>query len=122
MRRRHFLDERLDGGPKALRVVAILVAGTLIAGVAAWLAGVDPDDGAHDRAPVALHPANPLLAELIRCNGLGQAALVDVGCRAVWAENRRRFFASGNRSQPGVNQTHSAPASATPGTSSEPPR
>jgi hypothetical protein len=33
-----------------------------------------------------------LRAELLRCQHLGQAALNDTACAAVWAENRRRFF------------------------------
>lgn len=115
MRRRIITQEELDR-PKVRRVVALLVAGTIVAGVAAWLAGVEVrDEGLIERstvsAPVAL---DPLRAELLRCNGIGQAALADAGCRAAWAENRRRFFGSANRQPPSVNETSALPLAAEP--------
>jgi len=36
--------------------------------------------------------ANPLAAELARCQSIGIAARNDAACAAAWAENRRRFF------------------------------
>jgi conjugative transfer region protein TrbK len=36
--------------------------------------------------------ADPLAAELARCQSIGIAAQNDVACAAAWAENRRRFF------------------------------
>ena len=36
--------------------------------------------------------ADPLLAELRRCQALGVAGAGDRACLAAWAENRRRFF------------------------------
>jgi conjugative transfer region protein TrbK len=105
MRRRITTQEELDR-PKVRRVVAILVAGTIIAGVAAWLAGTEVlDEGEVERSTAADPvPTDPLRAELFRCNGIGQAALDDAGCRAVWAENRRRFFGAPNRQPPSVNE------------------
>jgi conjugative transfer region protein TrbK len=44
---------------------------------------------------IAVRPAasvDPLAAELARCQSLGMAAQNDASCKAVWAENRRRFF------------------------------
>ena len=48
------------------------------------------------KRPVAqpTHFATDLQAELQRCQLLGKAALDDVACTKVWAENRRRFFGS----------------------------
>ncbi len=43
----------------------------------------------------AVRPAasvDPLAAELARCQALGMAAQNNARCKAVWAENRRRFF------------------------------
>lgn len=40
----------------------------------------------------AARPADPLAAELARCQALGMAAQSDAACTAAWAENRRRFF------------------------------
>ncbi len=115
MRRRITTREELDR-PKARRVIVILIAGTITAGVAAWLAGVDVrDEMSERRAAAATSPVDPLRAELIRCNGLGQAALDDPVCRNAWAENRRRFFGAANRQPPSVNESRAAPL-ATPAT------
>ena len=38
--------------------------------------------------------SDPLARELTRCRGIGLAAADDLGCKAAWAENRRRFFGS----------------------------
>ena len=112
MRRRITTQEELDR-PKVRRVIVILIAGTITAGVAAWLAGVDVrDETGARRVPVATSPADPLRAELLRCNGLGQAALNDPGCRSAWAENRLRFFGAANRQPPSVNETRAAPLAA----------
>jgi conjugative transfer region protein TrbK len=37
--------------------------------------------------------SDPLAPELARCQAIGMAAKDDAACAAVWAENRRRFFA-----------------------------
>jgi conjugative transfer region protein TrbK len=108
MRRRIITEEELDR-PKVKRVIVILVAGTLIAGVAAWLAGVDVRDELRERdTSAATRAVDPLRTELLRCNGLGQAALDDALCRDAWAENRRRFFGSPDREAPRVNETQAA--------------
>lgn len=36
----------------------------------------------------------PLARELTRCRAIGLAAADDLGCKAAWVENRRRFFGS----------------------------
>ena len=41
--------------------------------------------------------ADPLRAELIRCQAIGQAGASDGACLRAWAENRRRFLAPGAR-------------------------
>lgn len=40
---------------------------------------------------------DPLRAELIRCQSIGQAGASDGACLHAWAENRRRFLAPGAR-------------------------
>jgi conjugative transfer region protein TrbK len=52
------------------------------------------DDAERTPPPAPSTPGDPLTRELVRCQGLGMAAEDDVGCKAAWAENRRRFFAS----------------------------
>ena len=39
--------------------------------------------------------ADPLRAELARCQILGEAGAHDPGCLHAWAENRRRFLGGG---------------------------
>ncbi len=39
-------------------------------------------------------PSDALGRELARCQTIGMAAEEDAACKAAWAENRRRFFAS----------------------------
>lgn len=91
MRRRITRTEDLDR-PKVRRVVAILVIGTIVSGVAAWLAAEDFGDERQRARPAIERPSDPLRAELDRCNVIGSAALDDATCRRVWAESRRRFF------------------------------
>ncbi|OYY72056.1 putative entry exclusion protein TrbK-alt [Sphingomonas sp. 28-63-12] len=48
-------------------------------------------------APIAEAPADPLIAEMRRCQGIGEAGASDPACLRAWAENRRRFLAPGAR-------------------------
>lgn len=47
-------------------------------------------------APVSSTPAvvdvDPIRAELIRCQSLGEVGAHDPGCLRAWAESRRRFL------------------------------
>jgi conjugative transfer region protein TrbK len=52
-------------------------------------------------APRSATTVDPLAADLARCQALGIAALDDASCKAIWAENRRRFFTY----QPGDGET-----------------
>jgi conjugative transfer region protein TrbK len=47
--------------------------------------------------PSAEREVDPLRAELVRCQELGEAGPRDHDCLKVWAENRRRFLAPGAR-------------------------
>jgi len=80
---------------KALRRALVLGAlGAALIAAAVLMAGKKDEDGLRVRSSsVAPAPAvDTLAAEFARCNGLGTAAADDAGCRAAWAENRRRFF------------------------------
>ncbi len=48
-------------------------------------------------APIAQASADPLIAEMRRCQGIGEAGASDLACLRAWAENRRRFLAPGAR-------------------------
>ena len=41
--------------------------------------------------------SDPLVAEMRRCQLLGEPGAHDAGCLAAWAENRRRFLALDRR-------------------------
>ncbi len=86
---------------KAVRRALVLGGvGVGLIAAAVVMAGKEDEDGLRVRSST-LAPApvqDPLAAEFARCNGLGTAAADDAGCRAAWAENRRRFF--GGRAHP----------------------
>ena len=74
------------------RTAVVIGAGAALCGVAAVLA-VKEGRELHDSAPVVQsNPADPLLAEMRRCQLLGEPGAHDPGCLAAWAENRRRFL------------------------------
>ena len=56
--------------------------------------------------------ADPLRAELIRCQRLGEAGPRDPACLSAWAESRERFLARGAR--PGVRATRAIEIPAAP--------
>ncbi|URW75869.1 putative entry exclusion protein TrbK-alt [Sphingomonas donggukensis] len=83
-----------DQARRARYVLIALGLGTLGA-LAAAVATQSPDDR---RSPsMASRSAYPIAATLLRCQALGDAALADSGCRAAWAEHRRRFLAREGR-------------------------
>ena len=52
--------------------------------------------------PAQVGAADPLRAELLRCQGRGEAGPRDPACPRAWAESRRRFLTPGTtRSQAG---------------------
>jgi len=97
--RRRFTARELDEQVRTLRILAVLAVGVAIMIVALWLAGIDVRDADPPARSAPERVSDPLQAELLRCNGLGQSALDDAACRAAWAETRRRFF--GSRKQHG---------------------
>lgn len=50
------------------------------------------DDGISAPVRTASIKNDPLAPALARCQSIGLAAKDDAACKAVWAENRRRFF------------------------------
>ena len=115
--RGRFSAKELDEQVRTLRFLVVAAVGVGLMILAAWLVGIDDrDGGVVERSTAAApSPVDPLRAEL------GQAALEDAGCRAAWAENRRRFFGSPNRQPPSVNEAHPAAPIATPSTPSPAP-
>ncbi len=56
-----------------------------------------PKAATEEARPVMPAADDPLLAELVRCQSIGQAGADDPACLRAWAENRRRFLAPGAR-------------------------
>jgi conjugative transfer region protein TrbK len=81
------LPTRLSAKAWARVVAAILVLLVLL--MAAM--SLRPRRTLAPQASVA-SPVDPLQAELVRCQGLGQAGASDGGCLKAWAESRRRFL------------------------------
>jgi conjugative transfer region protein TrbK len=69
---------------------AALVLGLILIG----FTGEITHDGQEVYSPVRNPQTRPDAeqAELQRCQGLGEAAITDAACLAVWAETRRRFL------------------------------
>ena len=57
---------------------------------------------------------DPLRAELVRCQMLGEAGIRDTACLRAWAENRRRFMAPGARSMERLSETPPSTAAEDP--------
>jgi conjugative transfer region protein TrbK len=73
------------------RALGLIAVAAIVVVIAVHLRRSDDAERAPPPAPST--PGDPLARELVRCQGLGMAAEDDAGCKAAWAENRRRFFA-----------------------------
>ena len=79
---------------QVLRLALVIAAGTALCAAAV---GLGRGREAEVRAVPQAAALDPLAAEFRRCNGLGEAALVDDACVAAWREHRRRFFMDRSR-------------------------
>ncbi|MEW6597682.1 MAG: putative entry exclusion protein TrbK-alt [Pseudomonadota bacterium] len=85
--------DRVFPKPSA-RIWARLVALGLIV-LAVVTAGVQLKPAPRTALRPAPLAADPLRAELLRCQGLGEAGASDPTCLAAWAKSRRRFLTGG---------------------------
>jgi conjugative transfer region protein TrbK len=74
------------------RALGFVAVAAIIVVIAVHLRRGDEVARAPSLAPSA--SSDPIARELARCQSIGMAAEDDAGCKAAWAENRRRFFAS----------------------------
>ena len=74
------------------RALGFVAVAAIIVMIAVHLRRADDSERAPSLSPSV--SSDPLARELARCQGIGMAAEDDAGCKAAWAENRRRFFAS----------------------------
>jgi len=87
--------------PRPWRLAALILVGIVLAALAAWWAGIEDEPlGASSSPPAVAATADPLRAELLRCQALGEAGARDAGCLAIWAESRRRFLGGRPAAQP----------------------
>lgn len=87
------MDTKLLARIAAIAFVAIAITATVIA--MRDPPAVSPEPSTTVAATRATK--DPLIAELTRCQGIGQAGASDAACLRAWAENRRRFLAPGAR-------------------------
>ena len=81
----------------AARAAAIAFVLVAIAATAIQFGHGDHKPAEGPPASPAAVDADPLRAELARCQILGEAGAHDAGCLRAWAENRRRFLGGGTR-------------------------
>ena len=79
-------------GAMAARVAAMAFVLVAIAATAIQFRHGDHKPAEGSPASPAAVDADPLRAELARCQMLGEAGAHDAGCLHAWAENRRRFL------------------------------
>lgn len=87
------MDTKLFARIGAVIFIAIAITMTAIE----LSRGPDAGQDARRAERPAAVAADPLLAELQRCQMLGQAGATDQSCLRAWAENRRRFLSAGAR-------------------------
>lgn len=83
-------------GKMLARVGAIVFVAVAITATAIEITRKEPPAENAASRPVAVS-SDPLRAELIRCQELGETGPRDSACLRAWAENRRRFLAPGAR-------------------------
>ena len=76
--------------PIVFRLVAVGLVVLILVAASLRLRHVPRDVGVPDLGPPGSH--DRLATALARCQALGMKADGDLACKAVWAENRKRFF------------------------------
>jgi conjugative transfer region protein TrbK len=102
------------GGFKwVMLVTTAAAAAVLFLVVAACTIQLRGDSDAPPTGSSASRATNPLGAELERCRKVTSDQTAELqDCRAIWAENRRRFL--GSKKTPGVTSADAQPGSPTP--------
>lgn len=77
--------------PIVFRLVAVGLVVLILVVASLHLRHMPHDVGVPDLGPPGSH--DRLAAGLAHCQALGMKAEGDPACEAVWAENRKRFFA-----------------------------
>lgn len=75
------------------RIGAIAFAAVAITATAIEMRAVPAANVEVAAAPPTTTAGDPLQAQILRCQSIGEAGASDPACLAAWRENRRRFFA-----------------------------
>ena len=79
------------------RTAIALGVGAALCGLAALLAAREGEELQSSPPAMQSVSSDPLVAEMRRCQLLGEPGAHDAGCLAAWAENRRRFLSLDRR-------------------------
>ena len=79
------------------RTVIALGVGAAFCGLAALLTAREGEGLRSSPPAMQSVSSDPLVAEMRRCQLLGEPGAHDAGCLAAWAENRRRFLSLDRR-------------------------
>ncbi|MBN9237032.1 conjugal transfer protein TrbK [Mesorhizobium hungaricum] len=85
------------------RIGAIVFVAVAVTATAIEMTRKEEEPASPFAGPAVVAAADPLRAELIRCQRLGEAGPRDPACLSAWAESRERFLARGAR--PGARAT-----------------
>ena len=99
MRRCLFRSDRLAALDRRFvrRTSMALGVGAAFCGLAALLAAREGERLQSSPPAMQSVSSDPLVAEMRRCQLLGEPGAHDAGCLAAWAENRRRFLSLDRR-------------------------
>jgi len=98
------------------RFVRLAVAGLLswvVLVLAWWSLHQATDDRQARTASVLTRHADPVTAEIARCQTLGEAGARDQACLDAWAQNRHRFLSAGAHPMAPAAASAALPAAST---------
>jgi conjugative transfer region protein TrbK len=96
-------------GKLLARIGAVVFVALAVTATAIEMTRKEDEPSSRASEPVGVMPADPLRAELMRCQGLGEAGPRDPACLRAWAESRERFLTSGARPPERVPDPLAAP-------------
>lgn len=96
-------------GKMLARVAAVVFVAIAITAAAIEMNRSDEPAESWGSSRPSTAPVDPLRAELLRCQTLGEAGPKDSACLRAWAENRKRFLAPDARPAEQVPQSPKPP-------------
>ena len=96
-------------GKMLARLGAVVFVAVAVTATAIELTRKEDEPARWSAGRVENSQTDPLGAELIRCQRLGEAGPRDAACLRAWAENRERFLAPGARPMERLPDAAAAP-------------